>query len=204
MLLFAWFLVLAGSVLAGGGSSSSRGGGGASAMRAYTNLHRSLLEPIGLYNARPQIVAPVSPPFRGRNRVADMQNYVRNLYNHDAYIDPESGAGLDRLRSNMMWILNHPNDPRIRDYQPDTPDREMQNALHPVNVRAQHAVPIRALGTKVGSVTSVIQAGSNSNQLTSHLGQADQDRFANAFEVLFSEKQLLSAAERHATSIPRL
>lgn len=82
--------------------------------------------------------------------------------------------------------------------------QEMQNALHPVNVRAQHAVPIRALGTKVGSVTSVIQAGSNSNQLTSHLGQADQDRFANAFEVLFSEKQLLSAAERHATSIPRL
>ncbi len=117
MLLFAWFLVLAGSVLAGGGSSSSRGGGGASAMRAYTNLHRSLLEPIGLYNARPQIVAPVSPPFRGRNKVADMQNYLRNLYNHDAYIDPESGAGLERLRGNMMWILNHPNDPRIRDYQ---------------------------------------------------------------------------------------
>lgn len=117
MLFFAWFLLFAGSVLAGGGGSRSRGGGGGNALRAYTNLHRSLLEPIGLYNPRPQIVAPISPPFQGRNRVADMQSYLRNLYNHEAYIDPESGSVLDRLRGNMNWILNHPNDPRIRDYQ---------------------------------------------------------------------------------------
>jgi hypothetical protein len=46
-----------------------------------------------------------------------MQNYIRNVYNHEAYIDPEAGAALTRLRGNMQWIINHPNDPRIKDYQ---------------------------------------------------------------------------------------
>ena len=80
----------------------------------------------------------------------------------------------------------------------------MQNALHPVNVRAQHSTAIRALAAKVNNIVRVIKASGNSERLTSHLGPEDQDRFANAFEVLSSEKELLSAATRLATSTPYL
>lgn len=84
---------------------------------SYRNLHRGLLEPINLYNPQPQTFAPLGPPWRGRNQVADMQNYIHHIHNHQAYIDPEAGAVLTRLRGNMQWIINNPNHPRIGDYQ---------------------------------------------------------------------------------------
>lgn len=80
---------------------------------------------------------------------------------------------------------------------------DMQNGLHPVNVRAQHPDPIRSLSNKVNGVVDLFGQG-RSELMSSHLEQADRDRFAKAFEVLFSEKHLLSSATRLATTVPRL
>ncbi|GAC75185.1 hypothetical protein PANT_14c00083 [Moesziomyces antarcticus T-34] len=209
MFLFACFLLFAVGALAGGSSSRPS----PDVVRSYRDLHRGLLEPINLYNPQPQTVAPLGPPWRGRNKLANMQNYIRNVYNHEAYIDPEAGAALTRLRGNMQWIINHPNDPRIKDYQRGLvavmeeasaqAKHDMQNGLHPVNVRAQHLDPIRSLSNKVNGVVDLFGQG-RSELMSSHLEQADRDRFAKAFEVLFSEKHLLSSATRLATTVPRL
>ncbi len=113
MLFFACFLLFAVGALAGGSSSRPS----PDVVRSYRNLHRELLAPINLYSPQPQTIAPLGPPWKGRNKLANMQNYIRNVYNHEAYIDPEAGAVLTRLRGNMQWILNNRNHPRIGDYQ---------------------------------------------------------------------------------------
>jgi hypothetical protein len=79
---------------------------------------------------------------------------------------------------------------------------EMQTALHPDNVRAQHKTALSALSAKITNLLNAVEA--DTQRLVSQLSEAESERFLLAHELLRAEKQLLNAASRLATSTPDL
>ncbi|KAI3481026.1 hypothetical protein L1887_56800 [Cichorium endivia] len=181
-------------------------------MSAYRQMYSSALAPVQAYVASPRVIAPVSPPWPLNNPTAAMQRYLGALSNHDGYISPDAGAHLQSVRNNVRTVVEHANSPNARAYQRgllavmeeagSTAKWEMQTALHPENVRAQHKTALSALSAKITNLLNAVEA--DTQRLMSQLSEAESERFLLAHELLRAEKQLLNAASRLATSTPHL
>lgn len=82
--------------------------------------------------------------------------------------------------------------------------QDLQAALHPVNVRAQHVEPLRRLAAKLTTTLNAIE-GDLLNHLLSGLSVDEWTRFNNAHMLLSTEREMLTlAADRYASHLPRL
>lgn len=82
--------------------------------------------------------------------------------------------------------------------------QDLQAALHPVNVRAQHVEPLRSLANKLTTTLNAIE-GDLLNHLASGLSVDEWTRFNYAHLLLKTERDMLIlAADRYATRLPRL
>ncbi|ETS60027.1 hypothetical protein PaG_06018 [Moesziomyces aphidis] len=201
----------------------------------YNTAYFHRLSQVHAYVGTPSITAPLSPPWPEHEQTWQMQRYVNLLHQHEAYIDPEAGRHLDRLRKNAIWLYNHRDSSHISAHQRKllTPflfgrggktdarfvlgsfvaameeageqaKQDLQAALHPVNVRAQHVEPLRRLAAKLTITLNAIE-GDLLNHLLSGLSVDEWTRFNHAHMLLSTEREMLTlAADRYASHLPRL
>ncbi|SPO45742.1 uncharacterized protein PSANT_03428 [Moesziomyces antarcticus] len=180
----------------------------------YNTAYFHRLSQVHAYVGTPSITAPLSPPWPEHEQTWQMQRYVNLLHQHDAYIDPEAGRHLDRLRKNAIWLYNHRDSSRISAHQRsfvaameeagEQARQDLQAALHPVNVRAQHVEPLRSLANKLTTTLNAIE-GDLLNHLASGLSVDEWTRLNYAHLLLKTERDMLIlAADRYATRLPRL
>jgi translation initiation factor 2 alpha subunit (eIF-2alpha) len=81
---------------------------------------------------------------------------------------------------------------------------DIQVALHPHNVRAQHVQALEKLQGEVNDVLDVLKTPGNLDLVTNKLDIHEQDRFTKAYRLLKAEKKLLKSAAKLATKFPRL
>ena len=81
---------------------------------------------------------------------------------------------------------------------------DLQIALHPENVAAQHRGMLEQLRYKYTRLLNMLEDPVRVQRLTSQLDEYDRQRFLNTHEVLDAEKELLGvAAKVYAARLPR-
>lgn len=81
---------------------------------------------------------------------------------------------------------------------------EIQVALHPSNVRAQHIQAVEKLQEEVNGVLDVLKTEGNVDLVTNKLDIHEKARFIKAYDVLKAETKLLKKAAKLATKFPSL
>lgn len=74
--------------------------------------------------------------------------------------------------------------------------QDLQIALHPENVAAQHREPLTNLVNKYRDLFKIIDRPENVDKLTNMLNEQDQERYMATHEILSAEKQLLGVAAK--------
>ncbi|GAC98263.1 flavohemoprotein [Pseudozyma hubeiensis SY62] len=181
----------------------------------YESIYRSFLSPLNLYHPNPTHYATVTSP-RGHDRLSPPSTllYLRKLSNDPSYISPRAGEPLTPIISRMHLLTSslHPTTAaEQRSFLALFEDVsrqarfEVQNALHPENVSAQHKAAVEMLRARYGQMIGLLKSESNVDKLTGLLDADEVARFLEVHELLVAEENLLEmVGKSYAGAFPRL
>ncbi len=124
--------------------------------------------------------------------------YATYVDSHSAYISPYAPDDLTAVTTRIQRLLTSPHPPTRQDQLGIAhlfeevgrqAQEDLQTALHPENVVAQHITPISSLAEKYKNMLRMLDGRGNVERLTNQLGEDERARFEWTYEVVAAENR---------------